>query len=236
MELQVLVVAAVVAAVLTMIVLGVNVRTRGKEEETLRELGFIAQDPPPAVLAAALRQLYAEEGAKAEIPVTRCMRLRGRAADVYFLDHQAAESDKSSYRQATRSLHAVNPAWKLPRVIVLTLKEPEGLGERMIAQTLEALLGKHLQKINTSGLGEFSQRARVFAEDEHAARRLLTGPVRKTLLAMPYGLFEARGAAFCLGRPAQAGRGNWKQDDWRLLADAVRVLADEISQSPAARA
>jgi hypothetical protein len=234
MELQILIVAAVMAAVLAMVVLGVNVRTRAKEDESLRELGFTAQDPPPASLAEALRHLSADKDAKTEVRVTRCLRLRGRAADVYFADFQAAESDKSSYRQVTRSLHAINPKWNLAPVTVLTLKAPEGLGDRMIAQTLDTILGKHLRKIDISGLGDFSQRARVFAEDEHAARRLLTSPVRKTLLALPYGLFEANGPAFCLGRPAQAGPGKWTQQDWRQLTDTVRALAEEISSSPAA--
>jgi hypothetical protein len=232
MELQILIVAAVVAAVLAIIVLSVNVRTRGKEQEILRELGFAAQDPPPSALTEALRHLYSDKGSKTEIQITRCLRLRGRAADVFFVDFQAGESEKSSYRQAMRSLHAINPSWKLPRVTVLTLKEPEGLGERMIASALEGVLGKHLGKIDTSGLGDFSQRAKVFSEDEHAARRLLTGPVRKALLAMPYGLFEAHGTAFCLGRPAQAGPGKWTQEDWRGLSDAVRALAEELAHLP----
>ena len=232
MELQILIVAAVMAAVLAMVVLGVNVRTRAKEDESLRELGFAAQDPPPAALAEALRHLYADKDAKTEIQITRCLRLRGRAADVYFVDFQAGESEKSSYSQAMRSLHAINPSWKLPRVTVLTLKEPEGLTDRMIASTLEGLLGKLLGKIDTSGLGDFSQRAKVFAVDEHAARRLLTGPVRQALLAMPYGLFEAHGTAFFLGRPAQAGPGKWTQEDWRGLTDAVRAVAEELAHLP----
>jgi hypothetical protein len=234
MEIAALVVAGVFILALAILFLASRMGHRSKEADILRDLGFIEQDPPPVELMDALHQLYADKEEKTEFHITRCLRLRIRAADLCFVDFERSGREKRSPHQTLRSLHAVNPSWNLPALTVLTWKEPEGLAERMISQALDAVMSKHRDHVDLSAYGDFASRARAFAEDESAARLLLTPPVRKALLALPYSLFEVRRIAFCLGRPAQAGRGKGGIEEWRLLTETVRALAEQMPHSPSA--
>ncbi|MDZ7638232.1 MAG: hypothetical protein U5J83_08285 [Bryobacterales bacterium] len=229
MEIAILAAAVTVLLAMALFVLRLKHRGAPNEEEILREFGFVHMDAPPPALLEAMGHLHQPDASEKKIKIKRLLRKHTRAADIYFIDFELLQDEARSYRQALRSLHAYNAQWRLPATTILTMKESDTWLESGIAKALEAVLVKHAGKLDLPGMGEFSKRAMVFAESEADARHLLDYRVRRALLSLPYNLMESRGPMFVVGRPAQAGRGNGTQADWRQLLDAARTLSEELS-------